>query len=73
MLRRANRRVPVPIRLMRTNLFLGDGRYRQVGAPWELWAVQSVMAGVRSAGRAFPEAYVHNWQFRRAAVMTRGK
>ncbi|MEV4715028.1 DUF2357 domain-containing protein [Micromonospora sp. NPDC049374] len=60
-LRRANRRVPVPIRLMRTNLFLGDGRYRQVGALWELWAVHesSVLAGVKSAERAFPEAYTH--------------
>ncbi|MER7283829.1 DUF2357 domain-containing protein [Dactylosporangium sp. NPDC000244] len=60
-LRRANRRVPVPIRLMRTNLFLGDGRYRQVGALWDLWAVHesSAMAGVRSAERAFPEAYAH--------------
>ncbi|MFY1681725.1 DUF2357 domain-containing protein [Micromonospora sp. WMMD730] len=60
-LRRANRRVPVPIRLMRTNLFLGDGRYRQVGALWELWAVHesSVLAGVRSAERTFPDAYAH--------------
>jgi hypothetical protein len=60
-LRRANRRVPVPIRLMRTNLFVDDGRYRQVGALWELWAVHAtaVMAGVRSAERAFPEAYAH--------------
>ncbi|MEV4139356.1 hypothetical protein AB0J72_45235 [Dactylosporangium sp. NPDC049742] len=60
-LRRANRRVPVPIRLMRTNLFLGDRRYRQVGALWELWAVHesSVVAGVRSAERAFPDAYAH--------------
>lgn len=60
-LRRANRRVPVPIRLMRTNLFLGDGRYRQVGALWERWAVHesSILAGVRSAERAFPAAYAH--------------
>ena len=60
-LRRANRRVPVPIRLMRTNLFLGDGRYRKIGALWELWAVNevSVMASVRSAERAFPKAYAH--------------
>lgn len=60
-LRRANRRVPVPIRLMRTNLFLGDGRYRQIGALWELWAVHesAVLAGVRSAERTFPEAYAH--------------
>jgi hypothetical protein len=60
-LRRTNRRVPVPIRLRRTNLFLSDARYREVGAPWELWAVHesSFTADVRLAERAFPEAYTH--------------
>ncbi|MGK4591674.1 DUF2357 domain-containing protein [Amycolatopsis sp. w19] len=40
-LRQANRRARLPIRLMRTNLFTDNNRYRRVGILWERWAVHS--------------------------------
>jgi hypothetical protein len=60
-LRQVNRRVLVPIRLMRTNLFVNDGRYRTIGALWEQWAVaeSTAAADARAAQDAFPAAYAH--------------
>lgn len=38
-LRRANRSARLPLRLMRTNLFVQERRYRKVGMLWEAWAL----------------------------------
>ncbi|MEO6086383.1 MAG: DUF2357 domain-containing protein [Umezawaea sp.] len=58
-LKRANRRARVPMRLMRTNLFTDDRRYRRVGALWEFWATREVEAlrWLEEAERGFSDAY----------------
>ncbi|MCR3753717.1 hypothetical protein [Lentzea californiensis] len=38
-MRQANRRIRLPLRLVRTNLFVNERRYRKVGELWEMWAV----------------------------------
>ncbi|WP_280246050.1 hypothetical protein, partial [Nocardia abscessus] len=44
LLRRANRRIRLPMRLMRTNLFVQERRYRKVGQLWEGWATHETTA-----------------------------
>jgi Domain of unknown function (DUF2357) len=58
-LRGANRRARLPTRLMRTNLFTSDRRYRRIGALWEQWAVQNTRESERreAADNGFPSAY----------------
>ncbi|USX56242.1 hypothetical protein [Lentzea sp. HUAS12] len=58
-LRSANRRARLPTRLMRTNLFTSDRRYRRIGALWERWAVQNTRESARrqAANSEFPRAY----------------
>jgi hypothetical protein len=58
-LKNANRRARLPTRLMRTNLFTSDRRYRRVGALWEQWTVQNARESERrqAADSDFPSAY----------------
>ncbi|MFJ6677416.1 hypothetical protein ACIQMJ_40485 [Actinosynnema sp. NPDC091369] len=58
-MRRANRRVRLPLRLARTNLFVNERRYRKVGELWETWAVhESIVAERRrEADAGFFSAY----------------
>lgn len=55
----ANRRARVPLRLMRTNLFNNEGRYRRVGFLWDQWAVSETRTKElqRDTDRSFLESY----------------
>jgi hypothetical protein len=58
-LRGANRRVRLPLRLMRTNLFVQEPRYRRVGELWEAWALHEadVIAQQQLTSSRFAPAY----------------
>ncbi|MCE7010002.1 hypothetical protein LWC34_45430 [Kibdelosporangium philippinense] len=46
-MRQANRRIRLPLRLVRTNLFVNERRYRKVGELWETWAVHETATADR--------------------------
>lgn len=58
-LRQANRKVRLPIRLMRTNLFTDNNRYRRIGTLWERWAVHSAERAhqAQTEERSFANAF----------------
>lgn len=59
-MRRADRKVRLPMRLLRTNLFVEERRYRKVGQLWEIWAGHETTAieWQKQIDARFSEAYV---------------
>lgn len=66
---RANRRVRLPVRLARTNLFSNESRYRRVGTLWESWALYDATA--RDQQRQVDERFLDGYDAYVAALAMR--
>ncbi|WP_435586215.1 DUF2357 domain-containing protein [Micromonospora aurantiaca (nom. illeg.)] len=67
--RHASRRAHVPMRLVRTNLFSNDGRYRRVGSLWDRWAVHETKA--KELQREVDESFLESYDAYVAALTVR--